>query len=125
VAFRGVAGPHLRALHVHTYPMLGFLDDADQALQDALLRARLALDTYRARCHRATPIFPADIVRNDRHDLRPLSLPIDRRWRAELEHLPIILAITRARTLWQIFGDPAPPGLTNKSRFATGAGSTA
>jgi RNA polymerase sigma-70 factor, ECF subfamily len=45
-AFRALIGPHLRALHVHAYRMLGSLDDADEALQDALLSAWRALDTY-------------------------------------------------------------------------------
>lgn len=45
-AFKVLVGPHLRALHVHAYRMLGSLDDADEAMQDALLRAWLALDGY-------------------------------------------------------------------------------
>src|SRR5579859_4308302 len=46
-AFKVLIGPHLRALHVHAYRMLGSLDDADDALQDALLSAWRALDSYR------------------------------------------------------------------------------
>ena len=45
-AFQTLVGPHLRALHVHAYRMLGSLDDADEALQDALLSAWRALDSY-------------------------------------------------------------------------------
>jgi RNA polymerase sigma-70 factor (ECF subfamily) len=45
-AFRVLVGPHLRALHVHAYRMLGSLDDADEAVQDALLNAWRALDSY-------------------------------------------------------------------------------
>ena len=45
-AFSTLVGPHLRALHVHAYRMLGSLDDADEALQDALLSAWRALDSY-------------------------------------------------------------------------------
>jgi RNA polymerase sigma-70 factor (ECF subfamily) len=45
-AFQVLVSPHLAALHVHAYRMLGSLDDADEALQDALLRAWRALDTY-------------------------------------------------------------------------------
>ena len=45
-AFRNLVGPHLRALHVHAYRMLGSLDDADEALQDTLLNAWRALGTY-------------------------------------------------------------------------------
>jgi RNA polymerase sigma-70 factor (ECF subfamily) len=36
----------LRALHVHAYRMLGSMDDADEAVQDTLLRAWRALDGY-------------------------------------------------------------------------------
>jgi RNA polymerase sigma-70 factor (ECF subfamily) len=45
-AFKTLVGPHLRALHVHAYRMLGSLDEADEALQDALLNAWRALDSY-------------------------------------------------------------------------------
>jgi RNA polymerase sigma-70 factor (ECF subfamily) len=45
-AFRLLVGPHLRALHVHCYRMLGSLDDADEAIQEALLRAWRGLETY-------------------------------------------------------------------------------
>jgi RNA polymerase sigma-70 factor (ECF subfamily) len=45
-AFEVLVGPHLRALHVHAYRMLGSMDDADEAVQDALLCAWRALDSY-------------------------------------------------------------------------------
>jgi RNA polymerase sigma-70 factor, ECF subfamily len=45
-AFKVLVGPHLRALHLHAYRMLGSLDDADEAVQDALLSAWRALDSY-------------------------------------------------------------------------------
>jgi RNA polymerase sigma-70 factor, ECF subfamily len=45
-AFKVLVGPHLRALHVHAYRMLGSLDDADEAVQDALLSAWRALGSY-------------------------------------------------------------------------------
>ena len=45
-AFRILISPHLAVLHVHAYRMLGSLDDADEALQDALLRAWRGLDAY-------------------------------------------------------------------------------
>lgn len=38
-AFRLLVSPHLHALHVHAYRMLGSMDDADEAVQDTLLRA--------------------------------------------------------------------------------------
>lgn len=46
-AFRALVDPHMRALHVHCYRMLGSFEDADEALQDGLLRAWRALNTYR------------------------------------------------------------------------------
>lgn len=46
-AFQALVDPHLRALHVHCYRMLGSFEDADEALQDGLLRAWRALGTYR------------------------------------------------------------------------------
>jgi RNA polymerase sigma-70 factor, ECF subfamily len=45
-AFRDLVGPHLPALRVHAYRMLGSLDDADEALQDTLLNAWRGLGTY-------------------------------------------------------------------------------
>ena len=48
-AFRALVAPHLPALHVHCYRMLGSLDDADEAMQESLLRAWRALDTYQGR----------------------------------------------------------------------------
>ena len=38
-AFVELTSPHRRALHVHAYRMLGNLHDADDALQETLLRA--------------------------------------------------------------------------------------
>jgi RNA polymerase sigma-70 factor (ECF subfamily) len=46
-AFRVLVGPHLPAMHVHAYRMLGSMEDADEAVQDTLLSAWRALDTYR------------------------------------------------------------------------------
>jgi RNA polymerase sigma-70 factor, ECF subfamily len=45
-AFQALISPHLPALHVHAYRMLGSLADADEAVQDVLLRAWQALHTY-------------------------------------------------------------------------------
>lgn len=53
-AFGVLVGPYLRALHVHAYRMLGSMDDADEAVQDTLLRAWRALDKYQGQaplCH--------------------------------------------------------------------------
>jgi RNA polymerase sigma-70 factor (ECF subfamily) len=45
-AFKVLVAPHLRALHLHAYRILGSLDDADEAIQEALLSAWRALDGY-------------------------------------------------------------------------------
>jgi RNA polymerase sigma-70 factor (ECF subfamily) len=46
-AFRELVAPHLPAVHLHCYRMLGSYHDADEAMQDVLLRAWRFLDTYR------------------------------------------------------------------------------
>jgi RNA polymerase sigma-70 factor, ECF subfamily len=45
-AFRRLVEPHWADLHAHCYRMLGSLDDADDALQEALLRAWRALPRF-------------------------------------------------------------------------------
>jgi RNA polymerase sigma-70 factor, ECF subfamily len=46
-AFRRLVEPYRKALHVHCYRMLGSLFDADDALQETLLRAWRALPRFR------------------------------------------------------------------------------
>ena len=48
-AFRSLIEPHRPALHAHCYRMLGSLHDAEDALQNTLLRAWRALPTFRGR----------------------------------------------------------------------------
>jgi RNA polymerase sigma-70 factor (ECF subfamily) len=48
LAFEQLVAPHVRALHVHCYRMLGSLDDADEVLQESLLRAWRGLKGYQA-----------------------------------------------------------------------------
>ncbi len=48
-AFRRLVEPHRKELHVHCYRMLGSVHDADDALQDALLRAWRGLAKFEAR----------------------------------------------------------------------------
>jgi RNA polymerase sigma-70 factor, ECF subfamily len=48
-AFRRLVEPHRRELHVHCYRMLGSLHDAEDALQDTLLRAWRALPRFEGR----------------------------------------------------------------------------
>lgn len=48
-AFVQLTSPHRRALHVHAYRMLGNLHDADDALQETLLRAWRGLPRFEPR----------------------------------------------------------------------------
>src|ERR687896_1701868 len=48
-AFAALTLPFQRELHVHCYRMLGSLDDADDALQETLLRAWRQLDRFEPR----------------------------------------------------------------------------
>jgi RNA polymerase sigma-70 factor, ECF subfamily len=48
-AFGALAEPHRRALHLHCYRMLGSFHDADDALQETLLRAWRNLDRFTPR----------------------------------------------------------------------------
>lgn len=48
-AFASLTRPHERELHVHCYRMLGSLADADDALQETLLRAWRRLDRFEPR----------------------------------------------------------------------------
>jgi RNA polymerase sigma-70 factor (ECF subfamily) len=48
-AFRRLVEPHRAGLHAHCYRMLGSLHDAEDALQDALLRAWRGLPGFDGR----------------------------------------------------------------------------
>jgi RNA polymerase sigma-70 factor (ECF subfamily) len=48
-AFEHLLEPHRRAIHVHCYRLLGSLHDADDALQETLVRAWRGLDRYERR----------------------------------------------------------------------------
>ena len=48
-AFRALLEPHQRELHAHCYRMLGSVHDADDALQDASLRAWRGLSRFEGR----------------------------------------------------------------------------
>jgi RNA polymerase sigma-70 factor, ECF subfamily len=48
-AFEALVAPHLRALHLHCYRMLGSYADADDAVQEALLRAWRGLAGFESR----------------------------------------------------------------------------
>jgi RNA polymerase sigma-70 factor (ECF subfamily) len=47
--FEALVEPHLRPLHVHCYRMLGSLHEAEDLVQETLLRAWRRLDTYAGR----------------------------------------------------------------------------
>ena len=53
-AFVQLTAPHRRALHVHVYRMLGSLHDADDALQETLLRAWKGLGGFEPRAALST-----------------------------------------------------------------------
>jgi RNA polymerase sigma-70 factor, ECF subfamily len=48
-AFQALVEPHRRGLHAHCYRMLGSVHDADDAVQDALLRAWRGLANFQGR----------------------------------------------------------------------------
>ncbi len=48
-AFDALLAPHRRALHLHCYRMLGSIDQAEDAVQEALLRAWRGLGGYEGR----------------------------------------------------------------------------
>src|SRR3954469_10377389 len=48
-AYRRLVEPHHRELHAHSYRMLGSVHDAEDALQDALLRAWRGLSRFDGR----------------------------------------------------------------------------
>jgi RNA polymerase sigma-70 factor (ECF subfamily) len=56
-AFREVTGPYLRELQVHCYRMLGSLQDAEDALQDALLTAWQGLGGFEGRASLRTWLY--------------------------------------------------------------------
>ena len=56
-AYGELVGPHRNALHAHCYRMLGSPDDADDALQDALLRAWRGLGGFALRSSIRTWLF--------------------------------------------------------------------
>src|SRR5437667_9877632 len=56
-AFRELTEPHRRELHVHCYRMLGSLQDAEDALQDAMLAAWRGLEGFDGRASLRTWLY--------------------------------------------------------------------
>ncbi len=93
LAFEALTQPHQRELHVHCYRMLGTLDDADDALQETLLRAWRRIDQfeprapYRAWLYRiATNVCLTMLTQRARQIDRTATVPghaRDSTWRTE------------------------------------------
>jgi RNA polymerase sigma-70 factor (ECF subfamily) len=98
-AFEERVRPHLRALHVHCYRMLGSLHEADDALQETLLKAWRGLDSYTGRAsfgawlygiatnacldalrRRARRVLPRDVSRPDDPAAKPAPPRTDVAW---------------------------------------------
>ena len=80
-AYRALVEPHRRELHAHCYRMLGSVQDAEDALQDALLRAWKALDRFEGRSSHALLAVPdrdQHVPGRDRAAPGKRELPIDR-----------------------------------------------
>src|SRR3954452_7876306 len=84
-SFALLVEPHRRALHLHCYRMLGSLHDADDALQETMLRAWKASDRYEPRARLsgwlhtiATDVWLTAIERTRTHPLELVE---------ELDHL--------------------------------------
>jgi RNA polymerase sigma-70 factor, ECF subfamily len=83
-AFRALVAPHLRALHVHSYRMLGSYDDAEEAVQECLLRAWQSLGGYQERAplrhwlYRITTTTCLKMINRRARD--PLTNTVDVTW---------------------------------------------
>jgi RNA polymerase sigma-70 factor (ECF subfamily) len=84
-AFALLIEPHRRALHLHCYRMLGSLHDADDALQETMLRAWKGSDRYEPRAQLTTWLHTIAtnvcLTAIARRRARPAEL------NADLEHL--------------------------------------
>jgi RNA polymerase sigma-70 factor, ECF subfamily len=56
-AYGELVDPHRRSLHAHCYRMLGSLEDADDAMQDALLRAWRGIGRFQGRSSLRTWLY--------------------------------------------------------------------
>jgi len=85
-AFAALVGPHRRALHVHCYRMLGSFEEAEDAVQEALLRAWRGRDTFeggagfRAWLYRIATNACLDAIRRSRRRVPSLSSFVELPW---------------------------------------------
>jgi RNA polymerase sigma-70 factor (ECF subfamily) len=83
-AFQALVAPHLRALHLHSYRMLGSYHDAEEALQDTLLRAWQGLAGYEGRAplrhwlYRITTTTCLKMINRKARD--PITTTLDVAW---------------------------------------------
>src|SRR5580700_655169 len=84
-AFAELTGPHRRELHVHCYRMLASFDDADDAVQETLLRAwrarsGLAEGQHRAWLYRIATNVCLDTLRARTREARLVQSCADLPW---------------------------------------------
>lgn len=83
-AFQALVAPHLRALHLHSYRMLGSYHDAEEALQETLLRAWRGLAGYEGRAplrhwlYRITTTTCLKMINRRARD--PIATAVDVSW---------------------------------------------
>jgi RNA polymerase sigma-70 factor (ECF subfamily) len=83
-AFQALVAPHLRALHLHSYRMLGSYHDAEEAVQETLLRAWQGLAGYEGRAplrhwlYRITTTTCLKAINRRSRD--PLATTVDVAW---------------------------------------------
>jgi RNA polymerase sigma-70 factor, ECF subfamily len=83
-AFQALVAPHLRAMHLHAYRMLGSYHDAEEALQESLLRAWQGLRGFEGRAplrhwlHRITTTTCLKIINRRARD--PIASTLDVAW---------------------------------------------
>ena len=89
-AYRELVEPWRRELHAHCYRMLGSVDDAEDALQDAMLRAWRALPRFEGRSSVRTWLYR--VATNASLDVAakraPRQLPTERVEAAEVHAVP-------------------------------------